>query len=413
MSEFTELIKNFDKTRDYMRDFFIYGFKTRSDFQYKSLRTYDNEKRRIESWLSNLIKFDTTKKGKYMSISVDSGQLSQNPLYQAHKSKSFTDNDICLHFYILDLLKKFPSLTVDEITDYINEHYGRLFEVQTVRLKLREYVTEGILFQQKHKKTLRYNLSQDYPKSLCSDTQGLLDAITFFSESVPFGVIGSYLLDQANHNNNIFLFKHHFIVHTLEDHILHTLLTAIEGKHLVEIFNYGKSKREILLQAIPLKIYISTQTGRRYLILYHPIAKRFNALRLDFIKSVKIMEKYERFDHIMRNLEKNASYAWGVSFGNKNRSMPYEHLKMLLRIDEEREPYILDRLKREGRNGVLTRVDQNIYSFSIEVFDSNEMMHWVKSYIGRILSLEGSNQKIISKFYRDIIRMKNLYAKEK
>ncbi len=31
MSGFSELIKSFDKTRDYMRDFFIYGYKVRNE----------------------------------------------------------------------------------------------------------------------------------------------------------------------------------------------------------------------------------------------------------------------------------------------------------------------------------------------------------------------------------------------
>ena len=33
MSEFKELIKSFAKSREYIRDFFIYGFKTREDFK--------------------------------------------------------------------------------------------------------------------------------------------------------------------------------------------------------------------------------------------------------------------------------------------------------------------------------------------------------------------------------------------
>ena len=52
MAEFQELIKNFDRIRDYMRQFYVYGFKVRNDFSEKSARTYDNERRRIESWLS-------------------------------------------------------------------------------------------------------------------------------------------------------------------------------------------------------------------------------------------------------------------------------------------------------------------------------------------------------------------------
>ena len=48
---YSELIKNFDKIRDYMRDFYVYGFKSRDDYTKKSARSYDDEKRRIESWL--------------------------------------------------------------------------------------------------------------------------------------------------------------------------------------------------------------------------------------------------------------------------------------------------------------------------------------------------------------------------
>lgn len=32
MSEFRELIKSFSKSREYIRDFFVYGFKTRDEF---------------------------------------------------------------------------------------------------------------------------------------------------------------------------------------------------------------------------------------------------------------------------------------------------------------------------------------------------------------------------------------------
>lgn len=32
MAEFQELIKNFDRIRDYMRQFYVYGFKVRNDF---------------------------------------------------------------------------------------------------------------------------------------------------------------------------------------------------------------------------------------------------------------------------------------------------------------------------------------------------------------------------------------------
>lgn len=60
MSEFKELIKTFAKSREYVRDFFVYGFKTREDFKNKSARTYDNERRRLESWLAGFVRQDYT-----------------------------------------------------------------------------------------------------------------------------------------------------------------------------------------------------------------------------------------------------------------------------------------------------------------------------------------------------------------
>ena len=60
MSSYSELIKNFEKIRSYMRDFHVYGFKSRDDYQIKSARSYDDERRRIESWLGDHMSFVRT-----------------------------------------------------------------------------------------------------------------------------------------------------------------------------------------------------------------------------------------------------------------------------------------------------------------------------------------------------------------
>ena len=46
---YSELIKNFERIRDYMREFYVYGFKSRDEFTKKSARSYDDERRR-EEW---------------------------------------------------------------------------------------------------------------------------------------------------------------------------------------------------------------------------------------------------------------------------------------------------------------------------------------------------------------------------
>ena len=57
---YSELIKNFERIRDYMREFYVYGFKSRDDYNKKSVRSYDNERRRIESWLGDHMHFRMT-----------------------------------------------------------------------------------------------------------------------------------------------------------------------------------------------------------------------------------------------------------------------------------------------------------------------------------------------------------------
>ena len=158
MAQFQELIKNFDRIRDYMRQFYVYGFKVRGEFTEKSIRTYDNERRRIESWLSGCISSDYTAKGKRISISADSRSISSNPLYSAWKSKSFTDNNLLLHFFILHYLMQHrkaeqtaegfqteqavsdthPGMTAGELANQISADFGCFFDSQTVRLKLKE-----------------------------------------------------------------------------------------------------------------------------------------------------------------------------------------------------------------------------------------------------------------------------------
>ena len=54
---YSELIKNFERIRDYMREFYVYGFKSRDEFTQKSARSYDDERRRVESSLGDYMRF--------------------------------------------------------------------------------------------------------------------------------------------------------------------------------------------------------------------------------------------------------------------------------------------------------------------------------------------------------------------
>lgn len=412
MSGFSELIKNFDKTRDYLRDFFIYGFKVRNEFDRKSARTYDNEKRRAESWLGDAFGYENTKRGKQAYISADSGKISENPLYKAYRSKSFTDNDIRLHFLITDILSEGDFLSVREISDRLNENYGILFDDQTVRNKLKEYVNEGIIVSQKRGKTDFFSLSGDTYESFFDEYEGLWDFLKFFSESSEFGVVGNSILNSADIKNDIFLIKHNYIVHTLEDEILLKILDAMERKQFVTLTNFNKRGGVCENTGVPLKIHVSTQTGRRYLIMFMPKRGGFNSFRLDSVKKIKAFGKCEEYDKILCRLNEDEKKCFGVSFSGAGDSKAPQTVRITFFADEENEKYIIERLKREKRCGTLNKTGEDLFTLTFEIFDPNELMYWLKSFIGRIVSIEGAGDFLTQRFISDIERLNEMYSEE-
>lgn len=196
-------------------------------------------------------------------------------------------------------------------------------------------------------------------------------------------------------------------MHALESEIVYELLKAIHSKHKVEILNHStRSVVPISLEIIPLRFMISVQGGRRYLAAFSIRSKAILSFRLDYIKSVKSMEVSDEFDLYDKRLNEILPYTWGASFG---RGRNLEHLTMLLDIGHN-ERFIINRILREGRNGTLSKVDENTYRYEISVYDTTEMIPWVRTFIGRILSLECSNKSVIRTFYNDLEALYSIYG---
>lgn len=409
MSGFRELIKSFPKTREYVRDFFVYGFKTRDEFKDKSPRTYDNERRRLESWLGPYVQKDYVSKGSNISLAIDSNLLDTNPLFQVWKTKSFTDNDIILHFLILDLLEGGEALTAEEITDRLLTEYDALFDAQTVRRKCNAYEKEGLLHKKKEGKTILYYLDTSLTIWL-KNNSALIDALSFYQMAGNLGIIGNELLEQFDSQNQTFRVKHSFFVHTLEDEILLSLLNAIKQKSCVRLeLKSSKKGLTTYAQVIPLQIFISTRSGRRFLCGYLNKSRRFTCFRLDTIKNAVLLDEALEYDELQNKLKRNRACLWGVSFQNET-GHHLDKLTMTIQIYEPAENFVINRLKREGRGGTVTRLAQNIYQYEIEVFDCNEMLPWVRTFIGRILSFQCTDKSVERCFYQDLQAMYEMYT---
>ena len=407
---YNELIKNFNKIRDYMREFYVYGFKRREEYTNKSARSYDDERRRIESWLGSYMRFRQTSDGKNVFLSIDSRAVRHNPLYKAWKTKSFTDGDITLHFILLDILSS-PSvvLSLREITDQL-DHYlcgfkqPKVFDESTVRKKLREYMAEGIIKAEKHGKTIFYRRAE-------SVEFNNTDVLDFFSEISPCGVIGSYLLDRKNSGNDLFIFKHHHITGAMDSQVLCALFVAMEAKNFVTIEMIHRRDGSVTKnQVVPLRIMIGAQTGRQYLMAYTPQFEQISSFRLDHILCVKADGVCSRFDVLREKLDRLSPYMWGVSTqGISGQAL--EHVEFTVRYAEN-EKYIHYRLEREKRCGIVEKIDDHTSRFSADVLDAGEVIPWIRTFICRIVCLRFSDEQLEKQFWDDLKQMYRLYGLE-
>ena len=407
---YSELVKNFNRIRDYMREFYVYGFKSRDEFTRKSARSYDDERRRVESWLGDYMRFRQTPEGKNVFLSIDSRVSRRNPLYKAWKTKSFTDGDITLHFILFDILSSPElSLTLGEIMEELDGYLrgfreARVFDESTVRKKLKEYVSLGLVLTEKRGKAVAYRRAGDCPPL---DP----DVLDFFSEAAPCGVIGSYLLDRTEPSSGHFAFKHHYITGAMDSEVVCALFTAMGEKRSVTLETLNRRKDRVSeSHVIPLRLYVSVQNGRQHLMAYVPRFRRITSFRTDNILSVTPEEVCPDFDERRSLLDRMAPHIWGVSTqGGSGQRL--EHVEFIVSYNSG-EQHIHQRLEREKRCGTVERLDEHHSRFSADVFDAHELVPWMRTFICRITDYSFSDKELETRFGQDLEEMYRLYGLE-
>lgn len=418
---YSELIKNLETLRTYVRSFYIYGFKTRDKFLGKSARTYDDEKRRLENYLSDYMAFRTDENGKVTFLSIDSRRIPHNPLYKIFKAKSFTAMDISLHFMLMDILfdcDENNGKTLAQILDEINSVYLKDFsadalpEESTLRKKLKEYENLGLISSIKKGKTA------EYFRNKMTDLRGTEDALAFFSEIAPCGVAGSFLFDKlssdAQKKSEVFQFKHHYITSSIESDFMEQAFDAIR-EHRFLFVGQKKNEEDRLFenQVVPMMIYQSTQGGRMYLMAYRPHGKYFQALRFDYIVKMETGEVYEGFEQKRAEFEALRKNIWGVALkqNKKHNDTTTTHVTFRVHFEDD-EKFIYQRLVREKRCGTVNLLDANNAQFDADVFDPQEIIPWARTFICRITYFDCSDKYVSRKFFDDIRKMSKMYLEE-
>lgn len=411
MSSYNELIKNFEKIRSYMREFYVYGFKSREEYDKKSARSYDDERRRMESWLGDHMSFVRTPEGKNVFISIDSRVSRHNPFYKALKAKSFTDGDITLHFILFDILHSAETvLSLPEILERIDGYLAgfespMMFDESTVRKKLKEYIEQGLIVGEKNGRKMLYRRAGN------AALPDMSDVLNFYSEVAPCGVIGSFLLDKQDDSSDNFSFKHHYITSAMDSNVLAALFLAMREKSIVTVSNMSRRANEPRRnRIIPLRIFISVQNGRQHLLAYQPDFNVIKSFRVDYLSDVKIEEPTPRFDELRAELDRMQSRMWGVTARNHRFGEErFEHVEFTVKVSDGEE-HIIRRLEREKRVGQIERIDNHTCRFTADVYDTGEMIPWIRTFICRITELRFSNRTLENQFKQDIEEMYRMYG---
>jgi len=413
LSSYSELIKNFEKIRSYMHEFYVYGFKSRDEYNKKSARSYDDERRRMESWLGDYMSFVRTPEGKNVFISIDSRVSQHNPFYKAFKAKSFTSGDITLHFILFDILYSSDVvLSLPEILDKIDEFLSEFespmtFDESTVRKKLKEYTEQGIVSSEKVGRKMLYRRADDV------ELPNMTDVLNFYSEVAPCGVIGSFLLDKQENTDDNFSFKHHYITSAMDSEIMATIFKAMHEKSSITVSNMSRRADEPRrVRIVPLRVFISVQSGRQHLIAYQPDFNIISAFRIDYLSNVKIEEKTPRFDELRAELDDMMPKMWGVtSKRNRYGEEQIEHVEFTVKVANDEE-HIVRRLEREKRVGHIEKIDNNTYRFKADVYGASELVPWIRTFICRITDIHFSNRALEKQFKNDIKEMYRMYGIE-
>ena len=463
------LIKDIENIRKKIRLFYLYGYKAyennvqnAKDIKHKKLienqdindvvdvkdsYTVRNEEAMIRNWLQQPYKkgkrSETAKKLEEI-MSVDVHSERHNPLFRVWKFKSFPNQQISFYFHASDILRENGEygVTCQDIFNEINNRFDyeritnkyipskidkdEIYSLRSTQVYLKEYKELGIL-DSEYKDDLSYlhNATKKPHYTIAESIKidnSHYDAISFFSEVAPCGVIGSYIMDRYTEQpEDILLFKHHYITNTLDAGVLEVLLDGIREKRSVSLYNYnnknyntqsGKYKIK-RIELVPMKIYASAQNGRQYLMAYQlPVDENrphnYASFRLDNLFDLKLGDVYPNYDEEKQYFNSIQGNVWGVTY-KPSRGIKTVTVDMLI---HKYENYVYERMVSEKRFGTVTQIGDDLYRFTANVYDVSEMIPWIRTFICRIVnfSISDPDNSWNTNFEEDLQKMYAMYG---
>ena len=474
-----------EKFKRALMDYYSYGYKPSS--------SYDNW-RRLNNILSDYLEW-SEERGAVRFASADSAVMEENPFHRVYrfcKYKPIVYPALFLH--VLALLS--PKLTLRALPQTVQEDEERAMHLEDVLAQGGPFKTSDLLALTGGEvaRTLNNRLDdlaalglvrcvqrrgdRGRPGNLCGEAQrspgrgnrywqrgplvlaDLLaagtaadaefsrhfrDFLQFYAQALPFGVLGTYLLDRlGGEAGGAFRFKHAYFMQALNDFTALDLLGAMERRQWCRItYRHGTAALETALLCWPLALRYSSMQGRCYLLFYEPVRRSCASLRLEFIDEVFFYDdaavraaldlEEATLDADIARAQALQPYLWGSSTGaqqegnatgeqlaqcatrerlaqratgeqlaqratqekraqraTQEQPAALAEVRLCIAYDPATEPFIARRLLRECRGGTVSiDASSGTATMCVTVCDAKEMRPWLRSFYGRIISCEG------------------------
>lgn len=389
--------------REYIRDFFMYGFSVRGFYDRRCAVRYKAEEHRSGAWIYNIMHFGYNCDGHRMLVCGDTRLSMYNPLERTWRSHPVSANGITLHFMLLDILacarRPIPlseiSAELDErLTDFDEP---MLFDDVMLRKKLKQYADMGLISIQRLGSRLYYRRRRD--TFIPQDAKCALD---FFSSVLPCGVLGSFISSRlCGDNTDYFAYYGRHLTHVLDDGILAELFDAM-GNGTAVSFGYAKrrSDTDIRHEVVPLRILAGEGDGLRYLLAYLPDRKCMQSFRVDLIFDVSPGAVFPDVHALRSDADALCANMWGGEYCGDEMA----HVEFKIRGDEESAR----RLVSERRCGCAECRGDSAH-FSADITDVHEILPWIMTFTGYITELDISSSESCERLEAELCEMYRMY----
>lgn len=401
---FSEFIKHYDNIREILRDVFLYGCFSREALEEKngkSTRKLKYEIGRIQQYIGDdFIKEERDGRLKLLNLSYDSLSNTKNFLVETYFSKSFTKTDLILYYYILMVLNYNNKLmSFSEIEDFLIDKelikYDNI-SGKTIERKIKELNKEmDIISCEKQGRNNMYKIAKDILKDFTNEEVKILYYVSSLYKNIIIPNMAGYyfslslfdyLYFERNiniENKDLFQYKDLHFHPVIEEEILCKLLNAINEEKRINLESNIKSTRknryvEEVLK--PYKIRYDSNCGRYYLISFNK-NNRCVVSRLDRIKDVKVLKEGFKRESLEELYKETMEKSW--SSVPKNYKGEHEILELEVIIKNEKEKYILNKIKSEIGEAEIIEGEKG-FKILKKVNDCYEMIPWLRSYAGNV-----------------------------